>query len=98
MTTERAGDAPNVDTGGAPRHERLLLVAIAALVLLVAILTVTPWPVGAFQDDAIYTVLAKALATGEGFRLINLPGSPHNTHYPPGYPLVLAALWKLWPA
>jgi len=98
MTTERAGDAPNVDTGGGPRHERLLLVAIAALVLLVAILTVTPWPVGAFQDDAIYTVLAKALATGEGFRLINLPGSPYNTHYPPGYPLVLAALWNLWPS
>ena len=32
--------------------ERLVPVAIAALVLLVAILTITPWPVGAFQDDA----------------------------------------------
>ncbi|MBK8061272.1 MAG: hypothetical protein IPK33_26260 [Gemmatimonadetes bacterium] len=80
------------------RKERLALFAVTALVLVVAVLTIAPWPVGAFQDDAIYTVLAKALATGEGFRLINLPGSPHNTHYPPGYPLVLAALWKLWPA
>lgn len=97
MTT-KSGDEPNVDSGGDPRRERLLVFAIAALVLLVAILTVTPWPVGAFQDDAIYTVLAKALATGEGFRLINLPGSPYNTHYPPGYPFVLAALWKLWPS
>lgn len=79
-------------------RERLLVFAVAALVLLVAILTVTPWPVGAFQDDAIYTVLAKALASGDGFRLTNLPGSPYNTHYPPGYPLVLAALWKLWPS
>jgi hypothetical protein len=82
----------------APPRESLLLFAIGAVVLLVAVLTITPWPVGAFQDDAIYTVLAKALATGEGFRLINLPGSPANTHYPPGYPLVLAALWKLWPS
>ena len=90
--------APNVDSGGDPRRERLLVFALAATVLLVAVLTVTPWPVGAFQDDAIYTVLAKALANGEGFRLTNLPGSPYNTHYPPGYPLVLAALWKLWPA
>lgn len=82
----------------AARRERLLVFALAATVLLVAVLTVTPWPVGAFQDDAIYTVLAKALASGDGFRLTNLPGSPYNTHYPPGYPLVLAALWKLWPS
>ncbi len=87
----------SADTGATSR-ESLLTVAIAAVVLLVAVLTITPWPVGAFQDDAIYTVLAKALATGEGFRLINLPGAPANTHYPPGYPLVLAALWKLWPS
>lgn len=101
-----SSDAPNVSLGGAPRHampidprrERLLVFAIAAGVLLVAVLTVTPWPVGAFQDDAIYTVLAKSLAEGHGLRLINLPGAPHNTHYPPGYPLLLAALWKLWPS
>lgn len=73
------------------------MLATGALVLVVAILTITPWPVGGFQDDAIYTVLAKSLATGEGYRLINLPGEPNATHYPPGYPLVLALLWKLWP-
>ena len=87
-----------VALGGGPRRERLLVFALAAAVLLVAVLTITPWPVGAFQDDAIYTVLAKSLATGQGFRLINLPGAPYNTHYPPGYPLLLAGLWKLWPS
>ncbi len=81
-----------------PATERLVVPAIGAVVLLVGILTVTPWPVGAFQDDAIYTVLAKSLATGQGFRMINLPGAPNATHYPPGYPLLLAALWKLWPS
>jgi hypothetical protein len=79
------------------RAERLIAFAVAAAVLLVAILTVTPWPVGAFQDDAIYAVLAKSIATGQGYRLLNLPGAPNATHYPPGYPLVLAALWRLWP-
>ncbi|MFN8581766.1 MAG: hypothetical protein U0163_12420 [Gemmatimonadaceae bacterium] len=79
-------------------HERLVRVALAATVLLVAILTVTPWPVGAFQDDAIYTVLAKSLATGHGYRLLNLPGAPNATHYPPGYPFVLSILWRLWPS
>ena len=79
------------------RLERLVPVALVAVVMLVALVTVTPWPVGAFQDDAIYTVLAKALATGEGYRMINLPGDPHATHYPPGYPFFLSLLWRLAP-
>lgn len=79
-------------------HDRVVRVALCAVVLLAAILTVTPWPVGAFQDDAIYTVLAKSLATGKGYRLLNLPGEPNATHYPPGYPMVLALLWRLWPS
>jgi hypothetical protein len=76
---------------------RLVPVAVVALVLVAAILSITPWPVGAIQDDATYVVLAKSLATGEGYRQLNLPGAPNVTHYPPGYPLVLAALWRLWP-
>ena len=79
------------------RFDRLLPVAIVALVLVVAILTITPWPVGAFEDDAIYTVLAKALATGSGYRMLNLPGAPHATHYPPGYPFLLSLLWRAAP-
>ncbi len=81
----------------AAARERLVVFATAALVLMVAIITITPWPVGSFQDDAIYTILAKALATGQGYRMIDLPGSPNATHYPPGYPLFLAILWKIWP-
>jgi hypothetical protein len=90
--------APAVPDAGAPRLDRLLPVGIGAAVLLVALLTVTPWPVGAFQDDAIYAMLGKALATGEGYRMINLPGSPHATHYPPGYPAFLAVLWRIAPS
>lgn len=85
------------DPERAAARERLVVFGTAALVLLVAIVTITPWPVGAFQDDAIYTILAKALATGEGYRMIDMPGAPNATHYPPGYPLVLAVLWKIWP-
>ena len=78
--------------------ESMTMVALGAIVLVIAILTVTPWPVGAFQDDAMYTVLAKSLAEGKGYRFINLPGEPNATHFPPGYPLLLAALWRLWPS
>lgn len=84
--------------GPAVRLERVLPFAATALVLVVAMVTITPWPVGAFQDDAIYTVLAKALATGEGYRMINLPDSPHATHYPPGYPFFLSLLWRMFPS
>ena len=77
---------------------RVWPLAIVAVVMLVAVITVTPWPVGAYQDDAIYTVLAKALATGEGYRMLNLPGAPHATHYPPAYPFFLSLLWRLSPS
>ena len=101
MSTCAPGDTPSgrgaQDTGRTIRVDWLLPVAVTAVVLLVAMLTITPWPVGAFEDDAIYTVLAKSLATGAGYRMINLPGAPHATHYPPGYPLVLAVLWRLNP-
>jgi hypothetical protein len=79
------------------KPDRIAPLQLGALALGVALLTVTPWPVGVFQDDAIYVLLAKAIATGDGFRMINLPGSPHATHFPPGYPMFLAALWKLSP-
>ena len=77
--------------------DRLVPVVVFAVVLLVAILSISPWPVGSFEDDGIYTVLARSLASGDGFRLTNLPGSPNATHYPPGYPFVLSLLWRVSP-
>jgi len=100
-----AGDAARTSAPARARDgcstysaDRVAPLVLAAIVLAVALLTITPWPVGVFQDDAIYVVLAKALASGEGFRMINMPGAPHGTHFPPGYPLVLAVLWKLFPS
>jgi hypothetical protein len=53
---------------------------------------------GVFHDDAIYVITAKALAQGDGYRLINLPGAPPQTKYPILFPAVLATIWKVWPA
>ncbi len=71
--------------------------AIAAAVLLVGMLTVRPYLVGSFFDDGVYVILGKALATGQGYRYLHLPGHPVATHYPPGYPVLLAALWRIAP-
>ena len=76
---------------------RTVGVLVAAIALAIAVTAVPNWPAGVFQDDGIYVILGKALATGEGYRYLNLPGAPYATHYPPGYPLFLALLWKLSP-
>ncbi|MDQ3950631.1 MAG: hypothetical protein M3282_09805 [Gemmatimonadota bacterium] len=71
---------------------------VGAVVLAVAAATMSPWPVGVYYDDGVYLILGKALATGEGYRYLNLPGHPAATHYPPGYPALLALLWMVAPS
>lgn len=46
-------------------------------------------------DGAGYAVLAESLRTGRGYRAIDHPDAPRHAHFPPGYPLVLAGLWRL---
>lgn len=41
-------------------------------------------------DDAYYIVVAKALATGQGFRDINLPEPMQHRQFPPGLPALLS--------
>lgn len=52
---------------------------------------------GFYHDDSIYWVSARSLATGDGYRIQSLPGQPYQTKYPPLYPTLLAAIWKLDP-
>ncbi len=70
---------------------------VGAVTLAVALSTVSPYLVGAFQDDAIYVILGRALATGAGYRYVHLPGAPPAVHYPPGYPVFLSLLWRVAP-
>jgi hypothetical protein len=75
-----------------------LVPALAVLVsLVVAWWASVPYLVGVFKDDGIYVLLGKAIASGQGFHYTQLPGAPAATHYPPIYPLVLAALWRVAP-
>jgi hypothetical protein len=69
----------------------------AALVCAVAASIVAPYPVGVFHDDGVYLVLAKAIASGSGYRYLHLPGAPFASHYPPAYPLLLALLMQIAP-
>src|SRR3954462_9702336 len=80
------------------RASRLIPLVVAAIVFGVAMWASHPYLVGVFHDDGVYAILAKSLATGQGYRYLHLPGAPVATHYPPGYPLLLSLLWRLSPA
>src|SRR5688572_2759974 len=53
---------------------------------------------GAFHDDGIYVVTARALAEGQGYRIISLPESPPQTKYPILFPWLLSLIWRIAPA
>jgi len=76
----------------------LVAVLVGAAVFAVGAVMVDGLPVGVAHDDGMYVILGKALATGQGYRWLHVPGAPPATHFPPGYPAVLALLWLLFPA
>lgn len=88
--------APTALVDSAPSDARLQW-AVFALVLVIAVAIINSLPVGVVYDDGMYVVLAKSIATGHGFRWLNLPGAPPATHFPPGYPAFLALLWTIFP-
>jgi hypothetical protein len=74
------------------------LVVVGALALAAGVAVIDSRPVGVVHDDAMYVILARSLASGQGYRYLNLPGAPHATHFPPGYPALLAAVSWIAPA
>jgi hypothetical protein len=79
-----------------PAHVRGAL----ALILLVAALGAfhaVPGVIGTFNDDGIYVATGWSLAHGGGYAHASLPRALPQTKYPPGLPLLLAAIWWLQP-
>lgn len=77
---------------------RVGLVVVGAVALAAGLAVVDDYPVGVVHDDAMYVILARSLASGQGYRFLNLPGAPAATHFPPGYPALLALVSWLAPA
>lgn len=73
-----------------------LLLVTAAVLLTVYLLRLDP-VVGQFKDDGWYVVLAKSLATGHGYNLINLPQHTGLYFYPPFFPFLLSLLYRILP-
>lgn len=50
-----------------------------------------------FYDEGIYLANAKSLASGLGYRNLNLPGSLPQVKYPPFFPFLLSLIWRIFP-
>ena len=71
-----------------------------ALMVAVLWLSMRGWgsfQLGVYQDDATYTVLARSLAGGGPYGLINEPGMPSPPRFGFGFPLLLAPVVKVFP-
>lgn len=79
------------------RVERWSGVVTLVAAVLLGLFAMNAQPIGVFQDDGHYLLLARALAHGGGYHYTNLPGVPAAAHFPPGYPLLLAPLWWVAP-
>ena len=64
------------------------LLAVTLVALLRYLLSFAPRLTG--TDDAVYLMLARALATGHGLVDLHIRGAPPHTWYPFGFPLLLA--------
>src|SRR5689334_15476136 len=68
----------------AARTSLILMILVGAGIVYYAALSTENF--GRAHDDSIYLTTAKALATGQGYRIISLPYEPAQTKYPPFYP------------
>ena len=79
------------------RSDWLIALSLGILVVLLGCALMVEGVAGFYYDDGIYLITAKAMAQGDGYRLIHLPDSPLQTKYPILYPAILAVIWKIYP-
>jgi len=86
------------ETGARSQRQTLIIAGgISILLFLLIYLTRLDRVVGMMPDDAWYVLLAKALATGQGYTLINSPSPGIVPVYPPAFPFLLSILYRLSP-
>ncbi|HET9532704.1 MAG TPA: glycosyltransferase family 39 protein, partial [Blastocatellia bacterium] len=94
---QRQTEAPGNEAGKRRGLHLALLIAVLSGAVFLYLAILTPDRFGAYHDDGIYVATARALANGEGHRLISLPYEPAQTKYPPFYTLLLSLIWRVYP-
>lgn len=76
-------------------------VIIYLFLICVAFLKVYPYIFDAkldfSGDNAAYYMLGNSIAQGDGYRNIDNVDKPQHGHFPPGYPLIISGVIKLFP-
>lgn len=98
MLEERVGQKlePEAGTSQPSGWIKIAGGASALLMLLIYLLQLDS-VVGLFGDDAWYVLLAKSLASGQGYTLINSPSPGIMPLYPPAFPFLLSLVFRLSP-
>lgn len=71
-------------------------VLVAVIVTAAVVFARTPVGAGTYYDDGVYLSLAESLAKNGEYNYENLPGMLPGVKYPPFYPVVLAAGWRVF--
>jgi hypothetical protein len=69
----------------------LVLIVLSGVCASVLMFWITPYGPGVSPDSTVYLGVARSLLSGDGFYAASQP----MTHYPPGYPLLLALAGRL---
>ncbi|MCI0389763.1 MAG: hypothetical protein MOB07_13515 [Acidobacteria bacterium] len=105
---DNATDDKTVDGAGGAEFDKgftkskaagkLTIAGVAALIGVPAIYILRlDRVVGLTIDDAWYVLLAKTLATGQGYTLVNSPTPGIVPLYPPGFPFLLSIFYRISP-
>lgn len=79
-------------------HFPLVVIVTGLLLGTAAFWGVNKSILGLFHDDGIYAVVGKAVAQGDGYRIVSLPTAPAQTKYPFVYSYLLSWLWAIEPS
>ena len=91
----RPADEGNPTRG--PAVARRCLIGVLLLAGALYVFAMRPATFGSYHDDSIFVTTAKALATGQGYRVISLPGEPIQAKSPPFHPFLLSLIWRAAP-
>jgi hypothetical protein len=89
---------PSTATAKGTRPSFVAIVVIALFLGGAAFWGANKQILGLFHDDSVYTVVAKSLYQGDGYRIISLPSEPPQTKYPFLYSYLLSWVWAVGPA
>src|SRR5438128_958090 len=78
-------------------HWLKIACGVSVLLFLLIYLLRLDQVIGMFTDDAWYVLLAKTMASGQGYTIVNSPSPGIMPLYPPAFPFLLSLVFRLSP-